>query len=626
MSGESIGKRKWWHCTLNIKDRDSAEVLTSITSVKPSFPASNAKPNTVFAYSSYDCSLVNVPVRSFDVIKSPGYFVFMPSLDELEDCIIDIETYQDSININNRRIFEFIRTASYNLNCETGNANNYDNFPHETTTKDLSSNVFRYPEIPSYSQIGCCQIELLSPSTDLPSSGSTERPTRIWYITKSTDPSTNNFVYSLYSYDYALLSGALVFRGDIDVSISPEVELYDITWIPLDNTLLVICSDGIRRLYSGSYSTKAKLGELSVFDRTNLPNNFSIFPISETDAILYEPKIEYNIYDASLYVFYPIYTNQIFSQPAYIKMEYSEITGVKYISHAFINAQFSNGYKIGGLAYPSDYYSDSKAYCILNNSLAKISEDGVITTVESDNNLFAGMATIAFIQNPDETISEDILYSSNYAGQLFRVDTDSAVPINTGYMIGASTIGSSTTINGEDTRVSPFPFVLGRSHWLFLVDRSASMSGQRMDAIISAFRNMMQNYIRYDDKITIIGFNDESPITISKQLKTYSDANEIISYLETFFIPNGISTNFCSVISNIHSQFNDLKNVFILSDGTFDDCGSEADFPNTIGSSLNALLLSNPGVVVTSVGVMTSSVPLALQYISENYGPYVDWR
>ena len=639
MPGESIGKRKWWHCTLNIKDRESGDILTTITSVNPNDPADNANPRSVLAYSSYfvGCYHVEVPVRSFDRSRSPGYFVMMPSVSALSDAIVDVETYQDAINLNNRRIFEFIRTAGYNANCEAQAPNRYDTFAYETITNDLSSNVFRYPQIPLYSQIGCCEVELSIPSTDLPQSGVIGRATRIWYLTSMVDQNTGETTYSLYSYDFALLSGALVFRGNIDVSISPDIVLYDITWIPIDNTLLVLANDGIRRLYPGSLTSDARLGEIAVFDRGNLSQNVCIFssdnscgfsiPSNALDG--YSPKIEYNIYDASLYLFHPVHTNTqigIVSQPSYIKMEYSERTGVRYISHSLINATFSGGYRIGGLAYPSTYSSSLQAYCMLNDSLANIGVTGDITPVSPTNNLFAGLETLAFIEDPDNTLTGQVLYTSNPAGQLFRVNIDASTPVNTGYTLSASPIGSTTTINGEDTRVSPFPFVLGRSHWLFLVDISASMSGQRISMIIDAFRGMMQSYVRYNDKITIIGFNDRSPIRISKELKTYSDANEIISYLETFFIPSGVSTNFCSAISNLHTEFNDLKNVFILSDGTFDDCGQDANFPFTVGASFSQLLSANPGMVVTSVGVMTSAPPPVLQYLSTLFGPYVDWR
>jgi hypothetical protein len=263
---------------------------------------------------------------------------------------------------------------------------------------------------------------------------------------------------------------------------------------------------------------------------------------------------------------------------------------------------------------------------MLNDSLANIGVTGDISIISPANNLFAGFETLAFIEDPDNTLTGQVLYTSNPAGQLFRINIDAVTPVNTGYTLSASPIGSTTTINGEDTRVSPFPFVLGRSHWLFLVDISASMSGQRINMIIDSFKSMMQSYVRYNDKITIIGFNDKSPIRITKELKTYSDANEVISFLETFFIPSGVSTNFCFAISNLSTEFNDLKNIFILSDGTFDDCGSDSNFPYTVGASFSQLLSANPGMVVTSVGVMTSSPPPVLQYLSTLFGPYVDWR
>jgi len=630
MPGESRTKRKWWHATLNIKDRESGSTIESITSVNLNSPAINANPYSVLAYPNFSCEITDIPVPSFYASQSPGYFVFRPSITELGASVINVHTYQDAINLNNRRIFEFKRTAAYS-SCDNLSPSLYDTFAHETITNELSSNVFRYPTILQYTQIGCCIVELAAPSPELPEPGRIGRATRIWYLNRQDD-GNGNYTYSLSSYDFSLLSGALVFRGDIDVSVAPGVKLYDITWIPTDNSLLVLASDGIRRVFPGSDYSDAVLGDLiSISNGNILTSQQSIFPMNSSIESSYKPKMEYNIYENILYVFYPLKTTPRSGSPTFspsiFTLQYSDNTGLSLLSANTIQASFSSSYIIGDILFPQDFQTDRKAYCAIEGNLTKIASSGIVDASSFNNGQFYGMFTMAFVQNPDESISDNVAFSTNESGQIFSINFTQGVTVDASISLGASPIGAASTINGEDARISLFPFAIGNSHWLFLIDISASMSdGSKLQRIKDALTSMMQSYVRNGDKITLIGFNDRDPIRVTKQLVTYADANEVLAFVNTFFVASGSSTNLCSVLANLPQQFNDLKSVFILSDGTLDDCGdTQSEWDDSIISPLNNLIAANPGVRIVSVGVSASNVSV-LQYIGNSFGSYIDWR
>ena len=633
MPGQSVNKRKWWHGTFSIIDRESNVILKQFTSIDSSNPYSNALPSVIFAYSNFntDCATsIDIPVPSFDELLSPGYFLFRPSLEDLGNSVVDINTYQEAINLNKRRIFEFKRNAAYNFNdtdCSSTEPNYVDSFVYNTITNSLNSNVFRYPVLPLYSQIGCCEVELSTPTENLPVLGEIDRATRVWYITYNS----STLIYSLYSYDFSLLSNALVFKGDIDISRAGEnIVIFDITWIPSDNSLIAICQDGFRRLSPGDSSNSAILGDL-------IPLNFdvqgySLFPISSLDATLYKCVIEYNIYDNFVYVFAPLSNeSNSFSSPYLYRFSYNS-SGMRLEYWNYINLMISStDYFLGGLAFSSNENGpEGIAYCIFDHNLSTIgiqdgANFGAITQVGSGD-LLASMNTLSFVKNSDLQIDENVLYTTTYPGQLFLVNPSNGVATSISSSINALAIGSSSTINGEDTRVSPFPFLLGKSHWLFMVDISSTMStGNRLNKVKNALISMLRTYVRYGDKITIMWFNDSSN-KFSKELRTYVDVNEAINTINTYFIPYG-GTQFCGAFSNISQNFSDLKNIFIISDGTFDDCGTSSSvWEANLASTIASIRQVNAGVNFTTVGVSINSGKEKLQFIAQQSGGiYVDW-
>jgi len=633
MPGISRNKRKWWHETLTIRDRNSGDALVTFSTVNPLEPSENANQAIINAYASHgaDCtSAVEIPVPAFNEILSPGYFLFRPSIYDLEDAIIDIQTYQEAINLNKRHIFEFTRNAAYNqndINCSASLANQIDSLPYEVITNSLNSNVFRYPELPLYSQIGCCQVELSIPGVDLPLPGRVGRATRIWYI------SYDGFEYSLYSYDFALTSTAIAFKGNIELPVG-ITKIFDITWIPIDNSLVVLTDSGIYRLSPGNATTNAIIGNKIEIQGINNAN-LLFFPMNTQEINLYKCSLEYNSFNNILYVFLPMYLisgANTFVYPVFLKLRYElnhfAFVAVSYISQMMADST-ADDKSIGGFVFsqssdPLGIYNNNLVYLrIIDNQFSNIER---VTTENPPADLLSGMTTISFASHPDVQISQNQIYSTNSAGQLFIVNQSLGSVNALGNALGASPIGCATTINGEDSRVQPFPFVLGQSHWLFMVDTSSTMAGNRLSLIKESLITMLTNYVTYGDKITVMWFSDAYG-KITKELRTYSDANEVITFINTYFVtPTSGLTNFCNPFSNISQNFADLKNIFILSDGTFDDCGtSTADWQANLRSSVNNIFAANPGVVFTTVGVRALGTE-KLEYIAQiSNGVYTNW-
>lgn len=630
MPGISINRRKWWHCTLSILNREDNNVIKAFTSINQSNFNSNFDPSIIYAYPKYNinCNFpINIPVPAFDLVLSPGYFLFIPSVEDLGNSIVDVITYQEAINLNKRRTFEFKRYAVYNssdADCTATFPNSLDTSPYETITNTITSNVFRFPKIPLYDKIGCCQLEISFPSINLPPQEQSARPTAIWYLHYNE----LNSIYSLYSYDFAKISDALVFRGNINLPSSVG-QIYDITWIPLDNSLIALCDTGIFRVFPGNQTNAAFLSNEPI-EIVNIPDSESLFPIVPVlGGNPLKLNIEYNRYSNSLYVFTKVTTSGPYF--SLIKMNY-EFSKISFISQNFFSQinENSDEYEAGvtGLVFVEN--TTYNPYVIWGKDLCRITSDidqlfGFIQQINGNNNSLSGMSTFSFAANPDEQIYDNIIYSTNTAGQLFTVNLSDGSAIFLDVSVPANPIGSATTINGQETRVQKFPFNIGDSHWLFMVDISSTMAGIRLPIIKAALIDLLQTYVRYGDKISILWFGDNYG-KITKQLNTYSDASEVINYINTYFVtPISGKTNFCAPFSNISQDFTDLKNIIILSDGTFDDC--ETDWRNNIKNSIASIKAANSGIYFTAVAVRTSSGTEKLQAIAtDSNGKYVNWN
>ncbi len=630
--GDSINRKKWWHGTLLIRDRQTnliKSILSTVDLISP-IPQLN-NDTTIKAFSSSEVAncknLCPIPVPAFNPVYSAGYFVFFPTPQAVADSIVDINNYQEAINLSNRRVFEFIRRAAYNIidsSCSANSPNYVDNYIYETIINNQSSNVFRYKEIAKISQIGCCNLEVDVPSEDLPLPSLPGRKTRLWYLVYDELIADPNLRYRIFSYDFALLSNQLVDRGKIDLSLlGSNLKLHDVTWIhPInqsgssemnENILIALDSEGdIRQIFPGNSMTVAKIGDPIAY----IGNKMDIDASNES----FKFSMEFNYFENTIVVF-GADTN---GQPALWKLNYQNYK-LSVLKKALFNNLSINS--IGEFAFDSSS-QQNLAYCIINNNLAVLQmQDSLFGTNSFVNmsGLLNSFVTVNFAENPDTNIQENILYGSTSLGQQFQVNRTTGVSsIISGARLGTGIVkGSTTTLAGEDVRVSPFPFYVGLSPWLFMIDTSGSMAGDKLGRIKDRLLYFLNNYVRKNDKITLLVFNENYKM-ITKNLVTYNDVTELTNFIELNLISGSNVTNFCSSLSNISQYFTDLRNVVILSDGTFDDCGE--NWQSSINSSINSILVTNPRVIFRSVGVSATDSQ-KLQYISSfSNGGYYTWN
>ena len=617
MPGESFLKRKWWHATLTINNRDTNVELLKITSINPLSAAVNARYDAVFAYSNSttiaNCDTgVDVPVASFDPDIADGLFVFRPNNTDLATIYTEIYSYQDAINVATRKKVTYTRFAAYDpldTACDSTTPTRHDTYEYEEATNSDSVVIHRYKALEYYNQTPCCAAEISIPSADIPGFTSSAVRTKIYYLVYDE---TNN-QYRIYSYNFALLSGALGFHGIVSSeSIPAGIQLYDITWVA--GILYCMTSLGIYRMYLGSNSVSAKLGEKIDINYNNYLSTTEIQYLFTSGL----QSIEYNVYEAAWYM--------IVSTKRFVGSTLSDVSLLIKLDQTntnqlrVLNANPVSATTVGSFAVPSNFNpnTNNTFYSFAQSNLATINTQGIVTTLDTTN-LFAGMNTLSYIQNPDQNLAEQILVASNSVGQLFRVDTTNKVLINLSISLGYAPIGAATNINGDSLRVNPFPFLFGNSPWLFFIDISASMAGDnKISKIKTAMLDLVQNYMKYGEKISIILYND-SILKITKTMRTYSDVYEVTNFIETYMKPRGSISNFCAAASNAASEFTDLRSCVVISDGVFTDCTD-----TLLMDSQVSLRAANNNLSILYIDM--SGISDTLRMLATNYGQYFYWR
>jgi len=572
MPGESFLRRKWWHGTLSIKDKNTEVELAKISSIEPTSAAVNARYDAVFAYtnSNYavDCqTAADVPVASFDITLADGYFVFRPNVDDLDSIFTEVYNYQDAINLANRRIFSFTRTAAYDpldAGCNSTVPTRHDTYDYEEVTNNSATILHRYRVLNYYTQTTCCAAEITIPSSDIPSLTSNSLKTKIYYLVLDE---TNN-LYKIYSYNFALLSGALNYHGAIASSSLPSgIQIQDITWF--GTSMFCISNKGIYRLYLGNSSSDATLGEEMTINYNNYLTDLQIQYVFTTG----QQTLEYNKYDSCFYAIIGTkkYVGDVLTDSLLmVKLDKNDINSLRVLEAREVTGGTSISF-----AVPKNYNptTNNIFYTFSSDNLATISSGGSINALDNTN-AFAGLSTFAFIDNTDENISEQLLIASNTVGQLFRVDLTNKALVNLSLALGYSPTGAATTINGENSRVNPFPFLFGNSPWLFIIDISASMIGEnKIIKVKNALTDLLQNYVRYGEKISIVLYNNAT-YKITKVLRTYNDVYEVLTFIDTYMRPRGSVSNFCTACGNAANEFTDLKSCVIISDGSISDCAN----------------------------------------------------
>lgn len=604
----SDGFRKWWHIELDIEDRNSS-VLQSFTTINELDVNSNA--DSSISARPLNCgSTLPIPPRAWDYDESPGYFIFRPDLETLTPSIKQVTSYNDVINVDNRRVFKYKLRAAYNdldIYCAALIPTVLDPSVIQLTKESTKSIVFEMPEIEFLTQVGCCSLDGEIPDP-LPDQDSLIECSRIWYIVDETSSS------HLYSYD--VLTNDTVDRGEISWPFGLNSELYyhDLAW-DNRNYLWGLDREGLTRILVGDVSTNAY-----ALNYSNVDNPFSdtvdIFPID--DSINQgEAAMSFNQYVNRMY----IYSNRRFWELQPTTKNDWEVTKVSYI--------MGEGEVLGDFAFSTD----GKCYCIYNNKLATISFD------DRDNLPFGYISYVNEIVDYSNFVGLDFVYDSTLGsipqlygikttGQIFFIDSETGEKtLYSGSSISDIAVGLSSCQAGEDLRTLPFPFFPGESPWLFVVDNSSKISGQNIENIKNTLTEFVSNYIRKGDYFSIITYNDSLSSFGPREMKNTDDVQSAKDFINSFESIG--SFNFCNAlveISNV-AKYHNLQSIIVLSDGSFTDCG---DTDNEIKSNIDyyyeLLKINNPQVTLYSVGINPTNETY-LKYLGEiGGGGYVKWQ
>lgn len=571
--------RKWWHTELTIKDRNN-----NIKSIFTTIDVNNINTNfdnSIYAYPLYSNSSVSIPVASYSD-DSPGNFLFMPSVSDLNNSFIIANNFQDVVSIDKRRIFEYTTFYAINSNdidCSAIFPDTLINSAFDSTINTENSIVLSFPHIEYISTLTCCSdVPLGNPGDELPSPGNLLACTRMWILTLNSN-NTNN----LYSYDFnPNNTPQLINRGKIKNS-DTSFNFYGIAWDDRD-FLWILEKNSIRKLFFGDSSIDA-----IVSDPVIVTNSTGLFPIISSSV-----SIDFNQNNNKMYIFA---NNKLWC------LEKDGGLGWNIINQS---QEFEEA-TVKGLAF-SQF---NEAFCFKNNNLCRIEINqginfGNITPVV-DNNIFTNFEDLDFIYDYSQE-SVLFLYSINSTGQIFKTNKQTATYLSIpGADIDSNIIATCSCLSGENTRFVPFPFYPSSSPWMFLIDTSSSMSGNKISKIKNTMAQFLTTYVRNGDKITVKTFGSSS-YEIIKILNTISDTNEVIDFISGL-TTGGFVTNFCEVFDNISQNNNDLMNIIILSDGTFDDCGNDfAEWQNHFSNTWNSIILTNPQVVMQSVGVEATDI------------------
>lgn len=606
----SDGKRKWWHISLDLEDRNLS-VLQNITTIDETNINSNA--DSSISARLLDCSgTVPIPARAWDASESPGYFIFRPNIETLDSVFVDVSSYDEVINLDNRRVFRYkLRAAYNNLDdaCSAIVPNDLDPAIIETQIENVRSIVFRMAEIQFLDTIGCCSIAASDTPDPLPEPGIVSECTRLWYIVDDNDAS------HLYSYD--IESGESVDRGSIHWPYGGGtyiLKYYDIAWDDR-NYLWGLEENGLTRILIGSSSVSAY-----AINYANINNPFSDiaspFPIITPSVAAYG-ALSYNASNGKLYMF----SNRRLWELQSVNDTEWEVSRVSY--------ELGENENLGDLAFGVD----GECYCFHNNKLATISfapdsvlPFGFIQYVGDGGEFsnFVGLDFIAEVNNPGIVT----LYGVKTTGQLYVIDPATAEKvIYSGDSFGDVTVGLTSCQAGEDLRTMPFPFFPGRSPWLFMIDTSGSMAGSRLERVKSTLISFLSSHVNLGDKIAIMPFGDTFDLFGPREMRDTDDVAEAAEFINSLSASG--NCNFCSAFTEAGNliTFNDFLSVIVIADGQFADCGSSQ-------SQINANLLSrwqviqgnNPGISLYSVGLQ-ADIEDSLTYLgSIGGGGYVRWE
>jgi len=567
-------ERKWWHARLEIEDQNNS-VKSTHTTVDPDDAGAIADSTITVRVDNATCEVQSNPPAAWDSTKAPGWFIFRPTVDALggdsSGSIVAVSTYEDVINIDNRRVFRFTLLAAYDsidVDCTTtGPPDTHCPEFAEETLDDLSSIVFRFTATEFIDELGCCDIPVVPPDPPGPGPGLIRECFRLWFIVEGDGADIKPH---LYSWNLELdPSEALVDRGAIDdaiVALSAEREYHDLAW-ESRNFLWGLEKDGLKRILPGNDTRNA----IGVPAATIQYLSTDIFPI---DSSLGRPGMSYNQNNGRLY----IYANNRFYE--------LEPTA----DNAWTVTKESSGTLGDTDAADIAFDPFGNAYSIYNSNLSLINyadpppSFGISTYVQ-DNSAFDTFRGMDFALDIG---SEDFasLYGVTSSGQIFVVDKETAATtVLTGANIGETAVGMSSCQAGEDLRVFPFPFYPGEAPWAFWVDISGSMfqvgtgSQIRMTLVKSRLTDFVQQFVEDGDQMWLCTFGDGFGATETNSKQAALD------WVAALPSDTNQATNFCAQGRAFPSLWSGtygtstLRSVVVIGDGVFGDCNPTDNLP-----------------------------------------------
>ncbi len=612
----NFDRRKWWHTNLRILDRSFIE--KSIITTIGNDPASNANSN-IQARTVSDCSLVNIPTAAWIGSESPGYFIYRPTLSEIEDSVVSISSYSDVVDIQNRRIFEYqlqIAHDESDLICETlGPPNTIDDDLFSRERDSLKGLVLSFPTVPYIDRIGCCDITLSNPGEPiLP--GSIQECSRMWYIAKNTDG------YHLWSYDISANPGLeKVDRGQIVATVG-TTSFHDICW-DNRNKLWALENKGIRQILPGSSSQNSiALDYASVTDNANGIAVDLMFPDTQTSEPDGTSGMSFNQNNNKLYVsINNIFFELIQDGPASLGWKINQ----------YIDLGSSGN--LHDLAF--DPYGN--CFCVFNNKIAKISIDqsnfGQVTYVNQSED-YSDITGLDFILTlgGESFVS---LFGIGSSGNFYEINYSSGTKIISDSIlsVGETAITGATSCQaGEDLRTPVFPFDTGSSPWLFILDASLSMNDQdRWNTLVSGMVAFIQNNITLGDKLKMILFNDGVTESPTYSFHSQIDVSSAVEWIQSQSPASG--NQFCinePFTSSYLSQYNNVyKNIIIISSGSFVDCNNISSFTSYVTDIVNSYRATAPSSefgIFRTVGIHPEN-SVWLQIIGDiGSGGYSEWE
>lgn len=604
--------RKWWHIEVGLEDRNTT-VLETLTTIDPGNVNTNADPN--ISARLLDCSgTIPIPPRAWDISESPGYFTPRPDIEQIGSAFKDVDSYEQVINIDNRRVFRYHLRAAYNnvdFDCTAIVPNVMDPADINIRIENVRSVVFRIAEMELIEELGCCEIEISDPPDLLDAPGSLVECSRLWYIVDEGDSS------HLYSFDVdESLGSAIIDRGVINFPFGDgiyELNYYDLAW-DNRNFLWGMESNGLTRLLIGDSSVSAY-----AMDYAPITNPFSStaepFPITLPASQAYG-ALAFNQNNNKLYMF----CNRRFWELQSTSETEWEVTNVSY--------EFGESELLGDIAFGPD----GQCYCFHNNKLSTIifepTESQIFGFLRyvgdgGEYSNFIGLDFIADVETPDQAT----LYGAKEAGQLYIINTENAnKSLYSGASLGDIAIGLTSCQAGEDLRTLPFPFYPGQAPWVFMLDTSNSMSGEKIERIRTSLLDFVSSYVRLGDELSIISFNTTFSQFGPRVMQNSGDVEDIVAFINGMTVTG--KSNFCAAFTELGNPvtYHNVSSVVVLSGGQFEDCGSnQTEVNENISTLWEAVRTNNPTATLYSVGILPSAEASLVHLGSIGGGGYVRW-